>query len=338
MSYDRNFQAHLILLKQDGLYIRNIKNPCLELQLEAVKENGFAIKYLLEPPVKYMVETITPDQKPPCLEVQLTAVRKFGEAIKYINNPCYAVQLEAVKQNGCAIGQIPHPTVELQIIAVQQSSYAIRCVLRTEDGQQHNQHSNMIDCPCVMPCLEVQLALVKTSPLTIKYLRNPCVEVQLEAVTKNGMAIEYINNPSIEVQAKALENSIPAMQYVTDVHVLHITKRNYFDTTTDGLTLLSYTRNIEAIIYFLLNQGVEHYRQDYIYDIIIRREATRVIMLAMRKCKWYRLARLVRSKVFCEWYYAPENTGGLLLKKLILKSVNHESYLSQYEGSKLLAT
>jgi hypothetical protein len=46
------------------------------------------------------------------------------------------------------------------------------------------------------------------------------------------------------------------------------------------------------------------------------RERNKIISF-LRACKWYRLARLVKSREFCEWYYAPNNTGGIRAKKLL---------------------
>ena len=52
-------------------YKRKEKYKTLEAQLEAVKQNGFAIEYIHNPSE----------------DVQLEAVKKDGRAIKYIHNP-----------------------------------------------------------------------------------------------------------------------------------------------------------------------------------------------------------------------------------------------------------
>jgi ankyrin repeat protein len=40
-----------------------------------------------------------------------------------------------------------------------------------------------------------------------------------------------------------------------------------------------------------------------------------------KKLKWYRLARMVKTREFCEWYYAPDNQGGKQAKKSILQVI-----------------
>ena len=57
------------------------------VQLEAVKQDGDALQYCVNPSEA----------------VQLEAVKQYGDALQYCVNPSEAVQLEAVKQNGYAL-------------------------------------------------------------------------------------------------------------------------------------------------------------------------------------------------------------------------------------------
>ena len=68
-----------------------------EEQLAAVKENGFVIRYIVNPSE----------------EVQLAAVKQNVYAIQYIKNQSKVVQLEAVKQDGHAIKFIKNPSEEV---------------------------------------------------------------------------------------------------------------------------------------------------------------------------------------------------------------------------------
>ena len=72
-----------------------------ETQLEAVKQDGNAIKYINNPS-----ET-----------VQLEAVKQYGYAIQYINKPSETVQLAAVKQTGSAIQYINNPSEMVKLAA-----------------------------------------------------------------------------------------------------------------------------------------------------------------------------------------------------------------------------
>ena len=64
------------------------------------------------------------------------------------------------------------------------------------------------------PSEEEQLAGVKESGLSIKFINNPSEEVQLAAVKQNGHAIQYIDNPSEEVQLAAVKRNGLAIQYI----------------------------------------------------------------------------------------------------------------------------
>ena len=86
----------------------------MEVQLEAVKQDGYAIKFI----------------ENPSLKVQLEAVKQDGDAIELIKNPSLEVQLEAVKQKGCAIKYIKGPSLEVQLEAVKQDGYDIQYIER----------------------------------------------------------------------------------------------------------------------------------------------------------------------------------------------------------------
>ena len=102
----------LDIVKQDGYAIDYIVNPSEKAQLEAVKQNGYAIDWIDNPSEK----------------VQLEAVKQDGYAIYFIDNPSEEVQLEAVKQNGCAIKYIDNSSEQVKLEAVKESGYAIQFI------------------------------------------------------------------------------------------------------------------------------------------------------------------------------------------------------------------
>ena len=83
-----------------------------EVQMEAVKEDGWAIRYI----------------KNPTVEVQMAAVKQDGRAIEFIKNPTPEMQMEVVKQDGSAIQHIKNPTPEMQMEAVKQDGSAIKYI------------------------------------------------------------------------------------------------------------------------------------------------------------------------------------------------------------------
>jgi len=102
-------QKEIITVRYDGNLIKNIKNPSEAVQLEAVKQNVYALKYIVEKGIE------------PSEQVQLAAVKRSIQAIEYIKNPSEAVQLEAVKEDGYAIDYIKNPSEAVQLEAIKQN-------------------------------------------------------------------------------------------------------------------------------------------------------------------------------------------------------------------------
>lgn len=135
-----------------------------EEQLEAVKRNGFSIKYI----------------KNPSEEVQLEAVKYGTYTIKYIKNPSERVQIESVKRNGCSIQYINNRSEEVQLEAVKQDGHSIQFIKN--------------------PSKRLQLEAVKQNGNSIQYINTPSKEVQLEAVKHDAYDLKYINNPYLLVR------------------------------------------------------------------------------------------------------------------------------------------
>ncbi len=145
----------LYLVQQDGVNIRSIRNPSIEVQLAAVSQDGTNIQFI----------------KNPSKEVQLAAVMQNGYSIQYIRKPTEEIQLAAVRKNGYCILYIRNPSPEVQLAAAKQDGTSIQFTKN--------------------PSLEVQLAAVKQCGKCIQYIKNPSLEVQLAAVKQNIRALEF---------------------------------------------------------------------------------------------------------------------------------------------------
>jgi len=169
-------------------YKRKEKYKTLEAQLEAVKQNGFAIKYIHNPSE----------------EVQLKAVKECGGAIEYIHNPSEAVQLEAVKQDGYAIQYIHNPSEEVQLEAVKEYGLTIKYI--------HN------------PSEESQLEAVKQDGRAIEYIHNPSEDVIDFLKNKH---IEIFDEHFKEVNNDSpVEKHIPKDQLMTSKRI-NLSKGNW---------------------------------------------------------------------------------------------------------------
>ena len=155
-----------------------VDNPSEEMQLEAVKQDWYAIVYI----------------KNPSEAVQLEAVKKHGSVIQYIKNPSEAVQLIAIKKNGHGIKYIKNPSEAVQLIAVGQFSDTLKYIENPSEA--------------------VQLAAVKGNGYSIRYIKNPSEQVQMKAVEYIADVIKYIKNPSEAVQLAAVKANKKALQYI----------------------------------------------------------------------------------------------------------------------------
>jgi hypothetical protein len=126
-----NMVAHIELLDGEKIWIE--KNKCkthkfkitkiesisnylnnlsINEQLNAVKQNGFLIKYITN-----QFE-----------HLQIEAVNKHYSAIKYIKNPSKETQLYAVKQDGYLIEYIKNPSEKIQLEAIKQNAHSIKYI------------------------------------------------------------------------------------------------------------------------------------------------------------------------------------------------------------------
>ena len=174
--YKKHFGSSLIGKTTCGIMF--VDNPSEEMQLEAVKQNWYAIVYI----------------KNPSEAVQLEAVKKHGSVIQYIKNPSEAVQLIAVKKNGHGIKYITNPSEAVQLIAVGQFSDTIKYITNPSEA--------------------VQLAAVKENGYSIRYIKNPSEQVQMKAVEYIADVIKYIKNPSEAVQLAAVKANKKALNYI----------------------------------------------------------------------------------------------------------------------------
>jgi hypothetical protein len=223
---------------------------------------------------------------------------------KLLDNPSLEVQLEAINRDPTFLQVIPNPSYQTQLTAVRKNGLMIQGIPN--------------------PCLELQMEAVKQNSRAIQYINNPVLEVQLETVRHDGIAIMLIKDPCLEVAITAVNNYMCALLYVNDIKIL-----DYIDCfqTHNQETLLFYTVNKDMIMK-LLRMGVDpniensfgctaKFYSHTVEEILDSIPKLKLICLLLRKCKWYRLAKLVRSRIFCEWYYSPENTGGKRARKMI---------------------
>ena len=83
-----NKKECLEAVKEDGYALRYVKEQTLEICLEAVKENGYALRYVKE-------------QTP---EICLEAVKEYGKALRHVKKQTPEICVQAILNNEGAKG------------------------------------------------------------------------------------------------------------------------------------------------------------------------------------------------------------------------------------------
>ena len=99
-------------VKENGSALKYVKDQTEEMCMKAVRENGYALQF-----VKNQTENV-------CME----AVRQNGYALEYVRDQTEAICMAAVKGNGYALEYVSDQTKEICMAAVRQNSNALRYV------------------------------------------------------------------------------------------------------------------------------------------------------------------------------------------------------------------
>ncbi len=107
------YESQLNAVKQNGYLLKYVKNQTPELCLDALKQNGYALRYVKE-------------QTP---EICLTAVKRYGHALQYVKEQTPEICMDAVKRNGMALECVLNQTPEICLEAVKQDWRALYHVI-----------------------------------------------------------------------------------------------------------------------------------------------------------------------------------------------------------------
>ena len=126
----------------------------LDFCLAAVRQNGLALKYIL-------------DQTD---GICMIAVRQNGELLWYVKNQTPEICLAAVQRNGEALELVKNQTPEICLAAVKQKAYVLEFVLNQTP--------------------EICRAAVHSDGYALEFVLNQTPEICLAAVQQNGLALE----------------------------------------------------------------------------------------------------------------------------------------------------
>jgi hypothetical protein len=193
------------------------ENPTPEIQVEAVKRNPAAIRYIEDPVPEAQVIAVTANNalssaiKNPCPEIQEILISTDPGSIKNITNPSENICRIAVQADGLLIKYIERPSETVKRMAVEQNGYAIRSIPESEWTDElciQAVRSN----PKVVSFMGLASDTVKNAaldldPHTISLIDHPSREVQMHAVSVNPSVITEIKDPDYDAVYNAVRAS-----------------------------------------------------------------------------------------------------------------------------------
>lgn len=166
----------------DTALLENPKSRNMDVYIEAVKQDGLALKYV--------------DSKYRNKMIELIAVRQNGLALQYIDayEQSENICLEAVRQNGLALKYVKDQKFEICKEAIRENWLAFHMVLDKN--------------------YDVCLEAVKQNGFLLQYIKNQDKRICEEAVNQNPQALEFVLSQDEDICRKALYKSGICLQYV----------------------------------------------------------------------------------------------------------------------------
>ncbi len=188
------------MIEQNPTRIAEIENPTEDMKKAALKGNGMMIKFMKKPSVELQRLAVKSD--PLSIEhidnldeeVAISSVRALWNSLKYIKNPNEKIIEEAVKSKGWAIQYVENPSEELKLLAVNKDYDAIKYIKN--------------------PSEEVQEAAVLNYWGAIRFIEKPTLKVKRLSVIKDEEAINYIAGYSYDEMKLFIEDNINVVKYL----------------------------------------------------------------------------------------------------------------------------
>ena len=237
------------LLSKKGNYIQFIENPTRKQCLIAVKQNGYAIRYikcqfpeLADIAIAQQASAIQFVSAPTPEQISI-AFDKDPNVIAYIKNPTYEQQLNAVSRKGGTIQYIDNPSNELLEIAIENEPMALGYIFKKVPKEQLKYWIKKA---------------TKKKPQAIKTIINSVNKnMQIEFLSLYGFGLRYINKQTEELCITAVKNNPLAIQFVHEqtqaIQKIVIDSRN--SAAIDMLDNLD--RSIEAHLVSLKPKKIE---------------------------------------------------------------------------------
>ena len=237
------------LLSKKGNYIQFIENPTRKQCLIAVKQNGYAIRYikcqfpeLADIAIAQQASAIQFVSAPTPEQLSI-AFDKDPNVIAYIKNPTYEQQLNAVSRKGGTIQYIDNPSNELLEIAIENEPMALGYIFKKVPKEQLKYWIKKA---------------TKKKPQAIKTIINSVNKnMQIEFLSLYGFGLRYINKQTEELCITAVKNNPLAIQFVHEqtqaIQKIVIDSRN--SAAIDMLDNLD--RSIEAHLVSLKPKKIE---------------------------------------------------------------------------------
>ena len=160
------------------LYLPLIKDVTPEIEMSAVKENGWALQYVKE-------------QTP---ELAMAAVKRHGMALQFVKDQTPEVVIAAVKRTVYALQHVKDQTPGLMMRVVKQNPMAL----------QHIKEQTP----------EIEMAAVKRDGWMLHYVKEQTPELAMAAVKQNGLVLEIVEKQTYDLAMTAVDQNQRALAYV----------------------------------------------------------------------------------------------------------------------------
>lgn len=198
-----------ILIDMDCSYIRKIAHPSETMAVRAVQANGLLLEAI---PDEFKTENVVKE-----------AVKQNGYAIKFVQNPSEEVLRLAVTSTPKVITMIPgaslavkhiavnrdpnvlrlmdHPEEELQLIGVEADPYVINSIKEPSYNaiKRAVEKQGLIIRNFQYQYPELRMTAIEANPFALRVLKDPTQEECLSAVLKNRAVMSLIKDPELSL-------------------------------------------------------------------------------------------------------------------------------------------
>ena len=194
----------LNMVSRNHKMFKYVKNKSEDICILAVKQNGYALKYVPYNLITNEMCMSAVQQNGTALEyvpnnfitneICIAAVQKDAWALKYVKEQTPEICLLAIKENGGVLQHVKDQTEELCALAIKENYYAFKYVREQTE--------------------ELCKLAVQEDGFMLEYVKTQTPEICELAVQKNWQALQCVKNQTFAICFSAVMQSFDALEHV----------------------------------------------------------------------------------------------------------------------------